>query len=46
MRCNVGQVLQIARIGQGVEVDDVILRVLFQDVANEIRTDEPGAAGH
>ena len=45
MRGNVGKVLQIAGIRQGVEVDDVILRMMLQDVADEVRADEAGAAG-
>ena len=41
------QVLQIARIGQGIHVDDAYLIViLFKHVMNVVRADESGASGY
>ena len=35
----------VARVGEQVEDDDVIVRVPLEPVADEVRADEPGAAG-
>ncbi|MDF0674978.1 MAG: hypothetical protein P0120_11680 [Nitrospira sp.] len=39
-----GKIVQIARIGELVEIDQALL-VLRQPVKNEVGTDKPGAAG-
>jgi hypothetical protein len=39
-----GQVLEVARVGQGVEVDDGLIG-LAQPVQHEVAADEAGAAG-
>src|SRR3954451_2077 len=44
VRHHVGEVLDVAGIGQRVERDDVVRRVR-QQVADEVRRDEAGAAG-
>ena len=41
---NVRQALQVARVGQRIEIDDVMVRVLYQETA-EVGTDEAGSAG-
>jgi hypothetical protein len=41
---HVGEVLEVARVGEGVERDDLVAGVR-QQVADEVRRDEPGAAG-
>ena len=40
------QILQIARIGQGIQIHDTQLGVLVQHVVDKIGADEAGAAGH
>jgi hypothetical protein len=42
----VGEVGRVAGVGQLVEVDDAIVGVLGEDVADEVGSDEPRAAGH
>ena len=38
---------RVARVCEGVEVDDAAPEAgLLEDVADEVRADEPGAAGH
>ena len=44
MAHHLGEVLEVARVGERVERDHVVIRVL-QQVADEVRRDEPGAAG-
>jgi len=39
------QILQIAGIGQFVQIDNLDVRMLLQHVVHEVRTDEAGAAG-
>ena len=39
----VGKVFQVARIGQGVEVDDFVIRVGLDDIMDKIAADKPGA---
>lgn len=39
------QVLQVAGIGQGVQIDDANVRVLFQHIVDKGSSDKPGAAG-
>ena len=39
------QVLQIARVGQLIEVDQQDLRVLFEHIVNKVRTNKAGTAG-
>ena len=39
------QVVGIARIGELVEIDDVIIRVLFAEVRYKVGSDESGSAG-
>ena len=41
---DVGQALEVAGVGQHVEVDHVVVRVLDQEAA-EVGADEAGAAG-
>lgn len=40
------QVLQIAGIGQGIQVDDANVRILFQHIVDKGGSDKPGAAGN
>ena len=42
----VGQIRSGARVGQGVERDDVVAGMVFGPPATEVRADEAGAAGH
>ena len=39
------QVLQISRIGQGVQVDNADVGIFFQQIQHHIGADKPGAAG-
>ena len=39
------QILQIAGIGQGVQIDDANVRVLFQHIVDKGSSDKPGATG-
>jgi len=45
MACQVGQIGQVAGVGEGVEVDDRDIPFGFQDVTDEIAADEAAAAG-
>ena len=46
-RLDVGQVFRVARIGQAVHIDDAAGKIrCFEQVADEVRTDEAAAAGH
>ena len=40
------QIVEIARVGELVEIDDAVVRILCAEVRNEIGTDEAGAAGN
>ena len=42
---HVGDVVDVPRVGQRVERDDVV-RGRVEEIADEARRDEPGAAGH
>ena len=41
---DIAQVLQIARIGQGIQIHDSIFGVLSDEQTNDVRADEAGAA--
>ncbi len=43
---DVGEVLAAARVGQGVQGDHLVSRVVLTPVADEVRPDEPGGPGH
>ena len=42
---HVGQVFEVAGVGQGVDVDNRVLRVALNEAANDVRADESGSAG-
>ena len=42
---DVGEALPVPGVGEQIEDDDVVVRVLHRPVAGEVRADEPGAAG-
>src|SRR5690606_19027995 len=42
---HIGEVLEVARVGEQVEVGDLPLRPLAQQEPYEVRADETGAAG-
>ena len=42
---DVGQVFEVAGVGQLVDVDDGLIRIAVQLVADEVRADEPAATG-
>src|SRR5690606_11445750 len=41
----VGEVLTVAGVGQGVQHDDAVARVAGEPVVDEVRADEAGASG-
>ena len=41
-----GQVLEVARVGELVQIDNLVFRVPLENQADKIRTDESSAAGH
>src|SRR5262249_53733221 len=43
---NVAQVLEVARVGELVEIDHAVLGMTTQDMPHEVRADETGPAGH
>ena len=45
LRLHVGQALEIPRVRQQVEIDDVDLRVALEQVTDQVRANEPRAAG-
>ncbi len=45
-RLDVREALQVAGIGQQIEVDDAVTRMPAQPVANEVGADKAGAAGY
>ena len=45
-RLDVRQVLRVAGIGQGIQVDDPVFRMPVDPVADEIGPDKTGAAGY
>ena len=42
---DVGEALAVARVGEQVVGDDVVVRVPLEPVADEVRADESGRAG-
>ena len=42
---DVAQVLQVTRVGQRIEVDDAVLRILGDEAAPDMAADESGTAG-
>jgi hypothetical protein len=38
---DIGEVLQVAGVGEGIKIGNVNVRVFGQQVADEVRTDEP-----
>ena len=42
---DVVEVGAVAGVGEQVERDDVVVRMALEPVADEVRADEPGAAG-
>ena len=43
---DIGQVFQIARISQCIQIDDLVIRMGFQHVLYKIGADEPGTTSH
>ena len=39
------QILQVARIGQGIQVDDAVVRILRDEATHDMAADETGATG-
>ena len=46
LRLDVGEVGQVARIGEFVEVDDAVVGIFADEEPRHVRADEPGAAGY
>ena len=43
---NIFEVGQVACIGQGIQIDDVVLRIFIHEETNNMGTDEAGTAGN
>jgi hypothetical protein len=43
---NVGQILEVAGVGQLVEIHDAAIRLCRENVANEVRPDKSGSTGY